>query len=45
MICFLCGKEGHVSASCPMRPRPIDILISLLLVAGILFGYAKQMLA
>jgi zinc knuckle protein len=40
MVCFLCNKEGHVSASCPYRPRLLDKAIAIVALAFILGGYA-----
>lgn len=40
MVCFLCGREGHVSASCPQRPRLFDRVIAVVALLFIAAGYA-----
>lgn len=52
MYCTICERPtDHVAASCPRRPREVvqprwyDIVISLCLIAALLFGWVKQALA
>ena len=44
MVCFLCGKSGHVSASCPYRPRWYDTAFSLAFAVAITAGWIAQAL-
>lgn len=47
MICFLCGKDGHVSSSCPQRPRLIDraitVIFAITVTAVIRFGWVRNL--
>lgn len=45
MICTICLSHKHVAASCPMRPRPVDMLIGMVAIAGLLYGWFRQLLA